>query len=385
MSGKERLMSVLLAPHVSEKAAFVSERANQFVFRVRPDATKPEIKAAVELMFEVKVDSVQVVNVEARPSVSVTARVAAPISRRRTCVWLPARPSTSPAPAADASATESGRAHMALIKTKPTSPGRRFVVKADRSHLHKGGPVAALTSSQKRTGARNNQGRLTTRHKGGGHRHRYRVVDFRRNKDGVPGKVERLEYDPNRSAHLALVLYADGERRYILAPKGLAAGDAVASGTEAPIKTGNALPLRSIPLGSTVHNVELKPGRGGQLARSAGSSAQLVAREGLYATIRLRSTEMRKVHIDCRATIGEVGNDENSLIVYGKAGAKRWRGIRPTVRGVVMNPVDHPHGGGEGKSGQGNPHPVSPWGWKTKGKKTRRNKRTAGQIVRRRN
>ena len=168
-------------------------------------------------------------------------------------------------------------------------------------------------------------------------------------------------------------------------PRVLPPGDAVASGTEAPIKTGNALPLRSIPLGSTVHNVELKPGRGGQLARSAGSSAQLVAREGLYATIRLRSTEMRKVHIDCRATIGEVGNDENSLIVYGKAGAKRWRGIRPTVRGVVMNPVDHPHGGGEGKSGQGNPHPVSPWGWKTKGKKTRTNKRTAGQIIRRRN
>jgi large subunit ribosomal protein L2 len=274
---------------------------------------------------------------------------------------------------------------MALIKTKPTSPGRRFVVKADRSHLHKGEPVHALTSSQKRTGARNNQGRLTTRHKGGGHRHRYRTVDFLRDKDGVAGKVQRLEYDPNRSAHLALVLYSDGERRYILAPKGVVAGDPITSGPESPIKAGNALALRNIPIGSIVHNVELKPGRGGQLARSAGASVQLVAREGAYATIRLRSTEMRKVHVDCRATIGEVGNEENNLIVYGKAGAKRWRGIRPTVRGVVMNPVDHPHGGGEGKSGQGNPHPVSPWGWQTKGKKTRTNKRTAGMIVRRRN
>ncbi|MGI9246193.1 MAG: 50S ribosomal protein L2, partial [Steroidobacteraceae bacterium] len=197
--------------------------------------------------------------------------------------------------------------------------------------------------------------------------------------------VERLEYDPNRNAHLALVLYADGERRYILAPKGVTAGDPIVSGVDAPIKAGNALPLRNIPIGSLVHNVELKPGRGGQLGRSAGASVQLVAREGLYATIRLRSTEMRKVHVDCRATVGEVGNEENNLIVYGKAGAKRWRGIRPTVRGVVMNPVDHPHGGGEGKSGQGNPHPVSPWGWKTKGKKTRTNKRTAGLIVRRRN
>jgi large subunit ribosomal protein L2 len=274
---------------------------------------------------------------------------------------------------------------MALIKTKPTSPGRRFVVKADRSHLHKGGPVAALTASQKRTGARNNQGRLTTRHKGGGHRHRYRVVDFRRDKDGVPGKVERLEYDPNRTAHLALVLYKDGERRYIIAPKGLNPGDTVMSGPEAPIKAGNSMQLRHIPIGTTIHCVEMKPGKGAQLARSAGGSVQLAAREGLYATIRLRATEMRKIHVDCRATIGEVGNDEHNLRSYGKAGAIRWRGIRPTVRGVVMNPVDHPHGGGEGKSGQGNPHPVSPWGWNTKGKKTRRNKRTASMIIRRRN
>jgi len=274
---------------------------------------------------------------------------------------------------------------MALVKVKPTSAGRRAMVKVVNASLHKGAPVASLVEPQKRGSGRNNNGHITIRHKGGGHKQQYRLVDFRRNKDGIAGKVERLEYDPNRSAHLALVLYADGERRYILAPKGVAAGDPISSGPEAPIKSGNALALRNIPIGSIVHNVELKPGRGGQLARSAGASVQLVAREGTYATIRLRSTEMRKVHVDCRATIGEVGNEENNLIVYGKAGAKRWRGIRPTVRGVVMNPVDHPHGGGEGKSGQGNPHPVSPWGWQTKGKKTRTNKRTAGMIVRRRN
>jgi large subunit ribosomal protein L2 len=274
---------------------------------------------------------------------------------------------------------------MALIKAKPTSPGRRFQVKISRAHLHKGGPESSLVVAQKSTGARNNVGRQTVRHRGNGHKHKYRIVDFRRDKDGVPGRIERIEYDPNRSAHLALVLYKDGERRYILAPKGVNPGDTVMSGPEAQIKPGNAMQLRHIPIGTTIHNVELKPGKGGQLARSAGSSAQLAAREGLYATIRLRSTETRKVHIDCRATIGEVGNDEHNLRSYGKAGAIRWRGIRPTVRGVVMNPVDHPHGGGEGKSGQGNPHPVSPWGWNTKGKKTRRNKRTSNMIVRRRN
>jgi large subunit ribosomal protein L2 len=271
-----------------------------------------------------------------------------------------------------------------MIKLKPTSPGTRFVVKPDRSHLHKGKPHAPLLVSQNSTGARNSSGRLTTRHKGGGHKHKYRLVDFRRDKDGVPGVVEHLEYDPNRTAHLALVLYKDGERRYILAAKGLKAGDEVMSGAEAPIKPGNAMTFRNIPVGSSVHNIELKPGKGGQLARSAGSSVQFTAREGIYALIRLKSGETRKVHVDCRATIGEVGNDEHNLRQYGKAGAKRWKGIRPTVRGVVMNPVDHPHGGGEGKSGQGNPHPVSPWGWQTKGKKTRRNKRTSSFIVQRR-
>jgi large subunit ribosomal protein L2 len=273
---------------------------------------------------------------------------------------------------------------MALIKMKPTSPGTRFVVKVDRSHLHKGGPLESLTTKKNRTGARNHSGRQTTRHIGGGHKQRYRLVDFKRDKDGIAGVVERLEYDPNRTSHLALVLYKDGERRYILAPKGVKAGDEIRSGADAPIKPGNALPLRHIPVGSTVHNIELKVGKGGQLARSAGGSAQFAAREGVYASVRLKSGEMRKIHVDCRATIGEVGNDEHNLRVFGKAGAVRWLGVRPTVRGVVMNPVDHPHGGGEGKSGQGNPHPVSPWGLQTKGKKTRRNKRTDGMIVQRR-
>ena len=264
---------------------------------------------------------------------------------------------------------------MAMIKMRPTSPGTRFVVKPDRSHLHKGKGHAPLLVSQNSTGARNSYGRITTRHKGGGHKHKYRIIDFRRDKDGVPATVETVEYDPNRSAHIALMLYKDGERRYILAPKGIKVGDELLSGAEAPIKSGNAMQLRHIPVGSSIHNIELKPGKGGQLS---------TAREGLHALIRLRSGEMRKVHIDCRATIGEVGNDEHNLRVFGKAGAKRWRGIRPTVRGVVMNPVDHPHGGGEGKSGQGNPHPVSPWGWQTKGKKTRTNKRTSHSIVQRR-
>jgi large subunit ribosomal protein L2 len=274
---------------------------------------------------------------------------------------------------------------MSLVKAKPTSPGRRFVVKVTREALHKGAPFAGLVEKQSKRGGRNNVGRQTTRHQGGGHKQHYRLVDFRRDKDGVVGRVERLEYDPNRSAHLALVLYPDGERRYIIAPKGLEAGADVVSGNQAPIKPGNALPLRNVPVGSTIHCVELKPGAGAQLARSAGAGVQLIAREGAYATLRLRSGEMRKVHVDCRAVIGEVGNGEHNLRQWGKAGAKRWKGIRPTVRGVVMNPVDHPHGGGEGKSGQGNPHPVSPWGQPTKGYKTRKNKRTAGMIIRRRN
>jgi large subunit ribosomal protein L2 len=272
---------------------------------------------------------------------------------------------------------------MALKKSKPTSAGRRFRVTVTTSELHKGAPVSALIEKKTRTGGRNNQGRLTQRHQGGGHKQRYRVVDFKRDKDGVPARVERLEYDPNRSAHLALLLYADGERRYMIAPKDLSVGDNVVSGTHAPIKTGNTLPLRSIPVGTTVHCIEIKPGKGAQMARSAGAMAQIVAREGAYASLRMRSGEMRKVLVDCRATIGEVGNSEHNLRSLGKAGAKRWRGVRPTVRGVAMNPVDHPHGGGEGRTSGGR-HPVSPWGTPTKGYKTRSNKRTNNMIVRRR-
>ncbi|MBZ5488627.1 MULTISPECIES: 50S ribosomal protein L2 [Vreelandella] len=273
---------------------------------------------------------------------------------------------------------------MAIVKTKPTSAGRRHVVKIVGEELYKGRAYAPLLEKQSKSGGRNNYGRITTRHVGGGHRHHYRLIDFKRTKDGIPATVERLEHDPNRSAHIALLKYADGERRYIIAPKGVSAGDVLESGVNAPIKKGNALPLRNVPLGSTVHGIELKPGKGAQIARSAGTSAQLVAREGNYATLRLRSGEMRKVLAECRATLGEVSNSEHSLRQLGKAGAKRWRGVRPTVRGVAMNPVDHPHGGGEGRTSGGR-HPVSPWGVPTKGHKTRKNKRTDKLIIRRRN
>jgi large subunit ribosomal protein L2 len=273
---------------------------------------------------------------------------------------------------------------MALVKSKPTSAGRRFVVRVVTPELHKGNPHEPLVEKKSKNGGRNTNGRITVRHQGGGHKQRYRIIDFKRNKDGIPARVERLEYDPNRSAHIALLLYADGERRYIVAPRGIKAGDELVSGDKASIKNGNCLPLRNIPVGSTVHCIELKPGKGAQLARSAGASVQLVAREGQYATLRLRSGEMRKVHVECRATIGEVGNNEHNLRKLGKAGAKRWRGVRPTVRGVAMNPVDHPHGGGEGRTSGGR-HPVSPWGVPTKGYKTRSNKRTDDLIVRRRN
>jgi large subunit ribosomal protein L2 len=272
---------------------------------------------------------------------------------------------------------------MPVVKRKPTSPGRRFVVSVVNPNLHKGEPYAPLLEKKTRTGGRNNNGRITTRHIGGGHKQHYRLIDFKRSKDGIPAKVERLEYDPNRTPYIALVCYTDGERRYIIAPKGLKDGDMIQSGVSAPIKVGNTLPLRNIPVGSVTHCVEMKPGKGAQLARSAGTSVQLVAREGQYATLRLRSGEMRKVPVDCRATIGEVSNSEHSLRSLGKAGASRWRGVRPTVRGVVMNPVDHPHGGGEGRTSGGR-HPVTPWGIPTKGYKTRKNKRTTNMIVRRR-
>jgi len=272
---------------------------------------------------------------------------------------------------------------MALVKAKPTSPGRRFVVKVTNPDLHKGAPHGPLVESKSKSGGRNNNGRITTRHIGGGHKQAYRIIDFKRDKDGIPGTVERLEYDPNRTANIALIKYLDGERRYLIAPKGLSAGDSVQSGEDAPIKVGNALPMRNLPLGSVVHCIEMKPGKGAQIARSAGTSAQLLARDGAYVTLRLRSGEMRKILAECRATIGEVGNSEHALRSLGKAGASRWRGVRPTVRGVAMNPVDHPHGGGEGRTSGGR-HPVTPWGVPTKGYKTRKNKRTNKLIVRRR-
>jgi large subunit ribosomal protein L2 len=270
---------------------------------------------------------------------------------------------------------------MPLVKVKPTSPGRRALVKVVTPELHKGDPHWPLTVPQSRGSGRNNHGRVTMRHQGGGHKHHLRMIDFRRNKDGIAATVERLEYDPNRSAHLALLLYADGERRYVIAAKGVQAGAQLMSGSEAPIKAGNALPLRNIPVGTTVHCVEMMPGKGAQIARSAGAGVQVLAREGSYAQLRLRSGEIRKVHIDCRATIGEAGNAEHNLESIGKAGRKRWRGVRPTVRGVAMNPIDHPHGGGEGRTAAAQP-PVSPWGVQAKGFKTRRNKRTQVMIVR---
>ncbi len=272
---------------------------------------------------------------------------------------------------------------MALIKVKPTSPGRRAVVKVVTPDLYKGKPHAPLLEKQSKNAGRNNNGHITIRHQGGGHKQHYRLVDFRRDKDGIAARVEHIEYDPNRTAHIALLCYADGERRYIIAPRGISAGMELISGSDAPIKPGNALPLRNIPVGSTVHCIEMMPGKGAQIARSAGTSVQLLAREGSYAQLRLRSGEVRRVHVDCKATIGEVGNEEHSLRSIGKAGAMRWRGVRPTVRGVVMNPVDHPHGGGEGKTAAGM-NPVSPWGTPTKGYRTRRNKRTDNMRVSRR-
>jgi large subunit ribosomal protein L2 len=269
---------------------------------------------------------------------------------------------------------------MALVKVKPTSPGRRGLIKVVNPDLHKGAPYAPLLEPQHRHAGRNNNGHITTRHKGGGHKQHYRLIDFKRNKDGVPAKVERLEYDPNRSANIALLCYADGARTYVIAPKGLEVGQTLLSGSEAPIKLGNTLPIRNIPVGTTIHCIEMMPGKGAQIARSAGGSAMLLAREGTYAQVRLRSGEIRKVHIECRATIGEVGNGEHSLRQLGKAGATRWRGIRPTVRGETMNPVDHPLGGRT----RGNRHPVSPWGQPAKGYKTRHNKRTDVMIVQRR-
>ena len=271
---------------------------------------------------------------------------------------------------------------MPIVRAKPTSPGRRFVEKVVHPHLYKGRPFAALVESKSKSGGRNNNGRITSRHIGGGHKQHYRIIDFKRTKDNIPAIVERIEYDPNRTAHIALLKYADGERRYIIAAKKQAVGDTVLSGEMSPIRPGNCLPLKNIPLGTVIHNIELKIGKGAQMARAAGASVQLLGRDGIYAILRLRSGETRRVHVNCRAVIGEVSNTENNLKSLGKAGASRWRGVRPSVRGVAMNPVDHPHGGGEGRN-KGR-HPTSPWGQKSKGLKTRHNKRTDNMIIRRR-
>ena len=273
---------------------------------------------------------------------------------------------------------------MAILKSKPTSPGRRFVVNIKTENLHKGEPYKPLVTGLKKSGGRNSYGRITTRHQGGGHKKLYRIIDFKRDKNDIEGKVERIEYDPNRSSHIALVLYKDGERRYIVAPRKLSVGDSIISGDKTPLSIGNSMSLLNIPVGTFVHCIEMRPGKGAQLARSAGASAQLLAKEGNYATLRLKSGEVRKILTSCRATIGEVGHTEHNLRKLGKAGASRWRGIRPSVRGVAMNPVDHPHGGGEGKTSGGR-DPVSPWGLPTKGFKTRTNRTTDKFIVRRRN
>ena len=270
---------------------------------------------------------------------------------------------------------------MAIREFNPTSPGRRGMSALTGEELDKKRPEKSLTKSHARSGGRNNHGRITIRFRGGGHKRLYRQIDFKRNKHGIPAKVASIEYDPNRSARIALLHYADGEKRYILAPNGLAVGDTLQSGAQADVRVGNALPLASMPLGAVIHNIELRPGKGGQLIRSAGSSAQVMGREGVYVQIRLVSGEMRRVLGTCMATVGQVGNVDHGNISVGKAGRSRWMGRRPHVRGVVMNPVDHPHGGGEGKAGQGNPHPVSPWGLPTKGYKTRKQKKPSSQFI----
>lgn len=273
---------------------------------------------------------------------------------------------------------------MGLKIYRPTSPGRRGMSAVTTEDLSKKRPEKSLTEFHLRTGGRNNEGRTTVRFRGGGHKRLYRRIDFRRDKVNVPARVAAIEYDPNRSARIALLHYADGEKRYILAPVGLAVKDTVQSGPTAEIKPGNALPLDNMPLGTTIHNIELKPGKGGQLIRSAGGFAQVMGREGAYVQVRLKSGEMRRILGTCLATVGQVGNLDHENETVGKAGRSRWRGRMPHVRGVAMNPVDHPHGGGEGKSGQGNPHPVSPWGLPTKGYKTRKNKATGKFIIARR-
>lgn len=279
---------------------------------------------------------------------------------------------------------KNGKVNMGVKQYKPTSPGRRFMMVSDFSEITTNKPEKSLLAPLHKHAGRNNKGRITTRHQGGGHKRRYRIIDFKRSKDGIPAKVASIEYDPNRTARIALLHYADGEKRYILHPKGLHVGDIVASGADVDIKPGNALPLTNIPVGSLIHAVELQPGKGAAIARSAGTSIQLMAKEGKYAVLRMPSSEMRRVLLTCRATIGEVGNAEHANIKIGKAGRNRWKGIRPTVRGTVMNPIDHPHGGGEGKNKSSGRHPVTPWGVPTKGHRTRNPKKHSSRLIIRR-
>jgi large subunit ribosomal protein L2 len=273
---------------------------------------------------------------------------------------------------------------MGIRKYKPTTNGRRNMTSLDYAEITTDKPEKSLLAPVKRKGGRNNQGKITVRHHGGGHKRQYRIIDFKRNKDGIPGRVATIEYDPNRTANIALINYADGEKRYILAPKGLEVGMTIVSGPEADIKVGNALPLQNIPMGTTIHNIEMKPGKGGQLVRSAGTSAQLLGKEGKYVIVRLQSGEVRLILGVCRATIGEVGNEQHELVNIGKAGRNRWLGKRPTVRGSVMNPNDHPHGGGEGKTPIGRKSPMSPWGKPTLGYKTRNKKNKSDKLIIRR-
>ena len=361
---------VLLAPVVSEKSySLIEDR--KYSFRVHKDAHKTQVRQAVEELFGVKVIAVNMVKVPSKPKMRNYRKGVAPGLEEGD------RPAQGRRRDRD---LRGGSGLVALKKFKPTQPGPPFMTVSGFEEVTRSKPEKSLTSSVKKTGGRNNNGRITTRHKGGGHKRRFREIDFKRRKDGVPAKVAAIEYDPNRSANIALLHYADGAKAYILAPARLQVGASVESGPNADIKPGNALPLENIPTGTLVHNVELKPGRGGQMARSAGSGIQLVAKDEGHGVLRLPSGELRRVLLTCRATVGQVGNVDHENISGGKAGRSRWRGKRPTVRGSAMNPVDHPHGGGEGKS-KGGRHPVTPWGVPTLGKRTRSKHKESDRMI----
>ena len=362
---------VLIAPVVSEKS-YSGLADRKYTFKVHQDAHKTQVRQAVEQLFGVKVDSVRMIKVPAKP--------------KRRGVFKGVRPGWKKAVVqlhegeTDRDLRGGSGLVMAVKKYKPTSPGRRFMAVSSFEEITKKAPEKSLTEPLKKTGGRNNNGRITTRHQGGGHKRQYRVIDFKRVKDGVPAKVAAIEYDPNRSARIALLHYADGAKAYIIAPQGLRVGTSVESGPTADIKAGNALPLDNIPTGTLVHNVELKPGQGAKMARSAGAGVQLVAKDQGYGVLRLPSGEMRRVLLTCRATVGQVGNSDHANEQSGKAGRSRWLGKRPAVRGSAMNPVDHPHGGGEGKS-KGGRHPVTPWGVPTLGKRTRRKHKESDKLI----